>query len=542
MRVNYFYEFEGPTMISIGTCRFVLAVALGLLYVGPAQAADATIALRSETSSIDPHFALVGANQTVAQHIFESLLDSDANMRPAPGLAESWRLVEPDLWEFRLRGDAVFHDGSPVTAEDVKFSIERMPNVPNSPAPFVRLAGAVVRIEVVDPHTVRLRTRGFDPSVPLNATTAYIVSSRHAAGASTRDFNEGKAAVGSGPYRFVEWIPGQHLVLKRFERYHGAKPAFETVTLRPISSDASRVAALLAGDVQLVDSVPPSEIAKLQGSASFAVWSAASSRIMYLGLEQGEAKVAGIAGADGTPLDRNPLLDVRVRRAISHAINRTAIVERLLLGAGQPAGQMVPEGMTGYDPGIAVPVFDPELSRRLLAEAGYPKGFRIALSTPNNRYVEDSRTAQSIAQMLSRVGITVSVDVMPANIFFTRAARREFPFYLIGFGSTVGDAYPAMSQVLHSYDRDRGVGGLNRMRYSDPVFDDLLARSQAQVDAGAREELLRRAARLAMIDDVAIVPLHFLRNVWATRAGLKYQARADENTLAALLAPAGAAR
>jgi peptide/nickel transport system substrate-binding protein len=503
----------------------------------PARALDAVIAVRTETSAIDPHFALVGANQAVAQHIFDSLLDADENMRPVPGLAESFRLVEPTLWEFRLRAGAVFHDGSPVTAEDVRFSLARMPNVPNSPAPFVRLAGTVVEVIVVDERTVRLRTRSFDPAVPLHAMSAYVVSARAATNATTADFNSGRAAIGSGPYRFVEWVPGERLVLARNQHWWGPAQPFERVIVRPIGSDAARVAALLAGDVQLIDAVPPGEIARLRASPAVAIWGAGSSRMIYLGLEQEAEQVASITDAAGAPLPRNPLKDVRVRRAISLAINRAAIVERLLLGAGEPAGQMVPRGMVGFDPGIAPPPFDPDQARRLLAEAGYPQGFRITLTSPNDRYVEDSRTAQTVAQFLARVGIVTRVDVLPSNVFFTRAARREFPFFLIGFGTTTGDAYPGLSQVLATYDRDRGLGALNRMRFSDPRFDAALVAAQAQTDPAAREALLQRATRIAFVDDVALVPLHFLNNVWATRRGFRYAARADEDTLAMFLSP-----
>ena len=516
----------------------ILHAGLPLRWVAPALAADAVIALRAETSSIDPHFALVGANQAIAQHIFDALLGTDENMRPTAGLAESFRLVEPTVWEFKLRPGVVFHDGSPVTAADVRFSLERMPNVPNSPAPFVRLAGTVAEIIVVDERTIRLRTHSFDPAVPLHAMSAYIVSARAAANATTADFNSGRAAIGSGPYRFVEWVPGERLVLARNQRWWGPAAPFERVTIRPVASDAARVAALVAGDVQLIDAVPPGDIERLRGNASVSVWAAGSSRMIYLGLEQEAAQVASITDQAGAPLPQNPLRDARVRRAISLAINRQAIVERLLVGAGQPAGQMVPQGMVGYDPEIALPRFDPDQAKRLLAEAGYPQGFRITLTSPNDRYVEDSRTAQTVAQFLSRIGIATRVDVLPSNVFFTRAGRREFPFFLIGFGTTTGDSYPALSQVLATYDRDRGLGALNRMRYSNPRFDALLVEAQAQTDTAARETLLRRATRLAFVDDAALVPLHFLNNVWATRRGFRYAARANEDTLAIFLTPA----
>jgi peptide/nickel transport system substrate-binding protein len=287
----------------------------------------------------------------------------------------------------------------------------------------------------------------------------------------------------------------------------------------------------------MIDAVPPGEIQRLRANSAVAVWTAPSSRMIYLGLEQERDAMPALTDNAGNPLPHNPFKDVRVRRAINHAINRQAIVERLLLGAGEPAGQMVPRGMVGYDPEIAPAAFDPDLAKRLLAEAGYPQGFRVTLSSPSNRYVEDSRTAQTVAQFLARVGITVAVEALPSNVFFTRAGRREFAFFLIGFGSA-GDAYPGLAQVLGTYDRERGIGALNRARFSDPAFDALLAQAQEQVEPAAREALLRRATRLAFVDDAAVVPLHFLQNVWATRRGLHYAARADENTLAFLLTPA----
>ena len=324
------------------------AVASG---AGTARAAEATIGVQTETSSIDPHYAVVGANQAIAEQIFEALLGTDEAMRPAPGLAAAWRPLGDEGWEFKLRPGATFSDGTPVTAEDVRFSLERMPKVPGSPAPFIRLAGLTRALEVVAPDTIRILTRGFTPAVPLNAVQAWIVSARAARDATPADFNSGRAAIGSGPWRFVEFRPGERLVLAR------VRPdlPFERVTFRPIAGDAARVSALLAGDVDLIDSVPPADLELLRGNPKVKLWNAPSARFIYIAFDQEHAVSPQVRDNDGKPLAANPLSDPRVRRALSLAVNRGPIVERILHGAGRAAGQMVPEGFVGYDPAISVP-------------------------------------------------------------------------------------------------------------------------------------------------------------------------------------------
>ncbi len=499
----------------------------------PAWSADARLGVQTETSSIDPHYAVVGANQVISAQIFESLLSADSAMRPRAGLADSWKPVGDDVWEFHIRPGAKFHDGTPVTAEDVKFSLERMPKVPNSPAPYVRLAGSTASIEVVGSDLLRLHTRGFDPSVPLNAISAYIVSAKAAVGATSADFNSGRAAIGSGPWRFVEWKPGERIVLEK------ARPdlAFDHVIIRPIANDAARMAALLSGDVDLIDSVPPGDVERLRKTASVAVWTAPSSRLIYLAMDQEHDSNPQIKALDGKPLVANPFKDKRVRQALNLAINRKLIVDRVLQGAGIATGQLVPAGFVGYDPTIAAPAFDPARAKALLTEAGYPNGFRLTLTSPNNRYVEDSKTAQAVAQMWTRLGVLTEVEVLPSNAFFSRAAKREFASFLIGFGSTVGDSTTGMMQVVHSYDEPRGLGGLNRFRFADPAVDAALESSVSQRDPAAREASLREAAQIAFVQDAAIITLHFPDNVWATRSVFTYRPGMSEGADAALLAP-----
>ena len=489
--------------------------------------------MQTETSSIDPHYAVVGANQVVAEQIFESLLRTDEAMRPAPGLAASWTRTADETWEFRLRPAARFHDGSPVTAEDVRFSLERMPNVPGSPAPNTRLAGVTRAIELVGPEILRIHTRAPEAALPLHALGAYVVSARAAAGAGTADFNSGRAAIGSGPWRFIEWRPGERLVL---ERVRPDLP-FARAIIRPIGADAARLAALLAGDVDLIDSVPPGDLERLRGDARVRLWTAPSARLIYLALDQQEPPVQ-LRAMDGSALATNPLRDPRVRRALSAAINRPLIVERILHGAGHATGQMAPEGFTGYDPAIAPPAYDPAAAKRLLAEAGWSQGFRLTLTSPNNRYVEDDKTAQAVAQMWTRAGLPTQVDVLPSNSFFAHAARREFAAFLIGFGHTAADSFTGLSQVLNSYDPGRGLGALNRMRFSSPALDAALARSAAAGDPETRAAALREATRIGFAEEAAILPLHFPDNAWATGAGFTYRPSMREGALAEYLRPA----
>jgi peptide/nickel transport system substrate-binding protein len=390
------------------------------------------------------------------------------------------------------------------------------------------MQAAIASLAVTDPRTLRIKTRGPDPSLPLNGMTAYIVSPREA---STADFNAGRAAVGSGPFKFVSWQPGDALQLARNDAFWGERPDFANVTIRPMSGDAARVAALLSGDVDLIDRVSQSDLPRLRANPAFAVTTSPSSRVIYIALDQAGETTPFVTGKDGKPLPKNPLRDARVRRALSMAINRTAIVDRVLQGGGQATGQLAVPGQLGYDPTLKPPAFDLAAAKALLAEAGYPDGFRITLHSPNNRYVEDAKTAQAVAQFWSRIGLDARVEVMPANVFFTRSGKREFSAFLIGFGHSTGDAWLGLSQVLQSYDGN-GTGGLNRGRYSDPAFDRVMEEARGVFDKGRREALLRQAQRIAFEQDAGILPLHVPDNVWAHRADISYEGGIDEGTLA----------
>jgi peptide/nickel transport system substrate-binding protein len=513
------------------TLLAVVSIVIATALPAPAAAADLSIALGADVTSIDPHFHNLTPNNNVGGHIFEPLVSKDQRGRLAPALAESWRTIDELTWEFRLRRGVRFHDGSEFTAADVAFSLERVPTVPNSPSPFTTYSKQITEKIIVDPYTIRLKTAAPYPLMPNDMGTILIVSSRAAKGASTGDFNSGKATIGTGPFRFVSFVKGERIELARHDGYWGPKAPWNRVTLRIISSDPTRVAALLAGDVGAIENVPTADLARLAKTPGLSVFRIVSHRVMYLHLDSGRDQSPFVTDKSGRTLDRNPLRDVRVRRAMSKAINRAALVERVMEGAAVATGQLMPEGMFGYAPQLKPEAFDPEGARKLLAEAGYPDGFGLTLHAPNNRYVNDEQVAQAIAQMLSRVGIVTRVDAMPSAVFFSRGNKLEFSFMLVGWGSDTAEASSPLKALLATFSKEKGMGASNRGRYSNAKMDALLEQALATVDDGRRERLLQQATQLAM-SDLGIIPLYHQENLWAARKGIVYAPRADERTFA----------
>jgi len=517
--------------------RVAAAIVALLFCAASASAADLSIALGADVTSIDPHYHNLTPNNNVAEHIFETLVTKDARSRLKPALAEAWRAVDDLTWEFRLRRGVKFHDGSDFTAADVVFSLDRVALVPNSPGPFTLYSKQITEKIIVDPHTVRLKTATPYPLMPNDMSTIFMVSGRAAKGAATEDFNNGRAAIGTGPFRFVRYARGDRIELARFDAYWGAKPAWDKVTFRVIASDPSRVAALLAGDVRAIENVPTADLARLSKNPNIIISRTVSHRVMYLHLDSSRDKSPFVTDRAGKPLDRNPLKDVRVRKAISKAINRPAIVERVMEGAAVATGQLMPEGMFGYTPALKPEAFDPEGARKLLAEAGYPDGFGLTLHGPNDRYVNDDQICQAIAQMLTRIGIVTKVETAPSSVYFTRGTKLEFSFMLVGWAADTAEASSPLKSLLATFDSKKGMGAANRGRYSNPKMDALLEQALATVDDPKREALLQQATETG-IGDLGIIPLHHQVNLWGTRKGLTYAPRTDERTLAHEFRPA----
>lgn len=511
--------------------KLLAAVAVALLATHPVTAADLSIALGADVTSIDPHFHNLTPNNNIGGHIFEPMVTKDPRGQLKPALAESWRAVDDLTWEFRLRKGVKFHDGTDFTAADVAFSLDRVPTVPNSPSPFTTYSKQITEKIIVDPYTIRLKTAAPYPLMPNDMGTILIVSSKAAKGAATEDFNSGKAAVGTGPFKFTRWQKGDRIELARHDAYWGPKSPWDRVTFRIITSDPTRVAALLAGDVRAIENVPTADLATVSRNPELSVYRIVSHRVMYLHLDSSRDKSPFVTDKSGKPLDKNPLRDARVRKAMSKAINRQALVERVMEGAAVATGQLMPSGMFGYTPALKPEPYDPEGARKLLAEAGYPDGFGLTLHGPNNRYVNDEQVAQAIAQMLTRVGIVTRVDTMPSAVYFSRANKPEFSFILVGWGSDTAEASSPLKALLATFSKEKGMGTANRGRYSNPKVDAALEQALATVDDAKREKLLQQATEIA-INDLGIVPLYHQENVWAARKGIVYTPRADERTFA----------
>ena len=517
---------------------FLTVIAMGLWAGAPAQAKDLTIGLASEPTSIDPHFHNLTPNNSLAMHFFDALVIFDEKQQITPGLAESWKAVDDLTWEFKLRKGVKFHDGSPFTADDVVFTMERAGNVPNSPSSFGTYTKGKTAVKV-DDYTVHIKTERPYPLMVTDMTTIPIISKKNGASATTADYNSGKAAFGTGPFKFIEYVPGDRIVMEANPDYWGGKPKWDKVTLKPIKSGPSRVAALLAGDVDVIEGVPTTDIARLKKDPKLQLSSGISNRVIYLHLDHDRDDSPYVKALDGGKI-KNPLKDLRVRMAISKAINRKAIVARVMEGVAIPAGQLLPEGFFGVSPNLKPVEYDLAGAKKLLKEAGHEKGFQLTLHGPNDRYINDAKIAEAIGQMLTRLGLKMKVETMTRSVYFKQASRGgpnktpKFSFILVGWGAGTGEPSSPLKSLLHTYDRSRGFGASNRGRYSNPEVDKLIEDALATVDDKKRAAMLAKATEVA-INDGGIIPLHYQVNTWGAKKGITYKARTDERTVAMMV-------
>ncbi len=502
----------------------------------PALAADLVIGVGSEATTMDPHFYNLGPNTEITESVFDRLIHHDENLNAIPGIAESWTASDDGLtWTFKLRKDAKFHDGKPVTTADVTFSFDRLPKVENSPSSFQKYLRLFEKVAAIDAHTLRIKATIPSPNV-LHDLEQIAIVPKHLGMASTEDYNNGKAMIGSGPYKYGEWKSGDRVVLTANKDYWGTKPQWDKVTIKTLSSNPARTAAILAGDVDVISFVPTVDIKRLKASKDVQVFQRAGNRLLYFGLDVVAKPTPMVRGSDGKPLGANPLADVRVRKALSKAINRDIIVDRIMDGVGLATGQAMASHFNGTNSNIKIEPYDPEGAKKLLAEAGYPNGFQLTVHGPNDRYPNDEKVVQAAAQMLTRAGIDASVETFPKSVYFGKASKRNFSMYLVG--SSANSTLDMHTYVLNTWTPDKGLGPVNRGRYSNAKHDALLAEARVTLDPGKYADLMRQAGEIAFTQDQAMLPvLHFV-NSWAARKGFVMHPQAGDQTRPMDISPA----
>lgn len=496
---------------------FGLAAALlgvSLLALGAAEARPLKWAAAGDALTIDPHGQNEGPTTSLNQHIYESLTERDHAGKLMPLLASSWRVLpdDPTTWEFKLESGVKFHDGSAFTADDVVFSYERAMQ-PTSD--FKGYLTSVEKVSKVDDLTVRIKTKGPNPLLVNNTSSIRIMSKAWAEknnATKAQDFKNKEEnfavrnANGTGPFVLVSREADVRTVMKRNDAYwnKGKVPLEITeLTLVPIKQDATRVAALLSGEVDFVQDVPVQDIARLKTQPKLRVNSGPENRTIFFGMDVASADLKGddVQG-------KNPFADKRVRQALNMAINRPAIQRVVMRGESVPTGVIMPPFVNGWTKELdAAPAVDNAKAKALLAEAGYPSGFSVTLHCPNDRYVNDEGICQAAVGMFAQIGVKVNLVSQSKSIHFNLIQKNppETEFYLVGWGVPTYDSDYIFSYMYHS--RTGSQGSWNATGFKDAEVDTMIQSLSREVDIPKRDATIARLwAKLK--DETIYLPIH----------------------------------
>ena len=488
------------------------------------------IALAAVVTSLDPHYHRYTPNQTVGRHIFDPLLTVADGIALTPALALSWENPTPLLWRFNLRPDVTFHDGHAFTAADVAASLRRPGQVPESPFSLADALSHVTELRIVDDLTIEIHTDKPMPNLPRRLANFLIIPTQMEQ-ATDDPFATAATIVGTGPYRLTGGDKDDRLFLSANKDYWGRPPEWDQVVIHVMPNDARRLTALLDGTVDVIESVPPIDAARLMANPSLRVSTAPSTRVIYLGLDIGRQTSPYATGRNGEPI-ANPLRNPKVRQAIDQAIDRTSLLRDVLQGYGSLATQLLAPNAVGHVPDLEAEPYSLSHARALMTEAGYPKGFRLTIHCPRNRYVADIQIARSVSRMLDRLGIETDSLCLPTQTFFRDASEGAFSMYLAGLAIDQGDATEALSAFLGTPSPDvPGRGALNRGGWGDAETDRLIGLAVAATSAKEREGLVQEVIRRAAVER-GVIPLFFQQSIWAMRADLQIVARSGELTLA----------
>lgn len=532
------------------------AVVLTAALVGPVAAQSLRIALSSEPTAVDPHYHDLAPNNALAAHVFDALVDNDENQRLVPSLATAWKNDGANKWTFTLRKGVKFSNGAPFTAEDFIFTLCRIVKNETSIAGGGKdVINNMRAVEASDPHTLVITTVEPEPLLPRLLAGVRILSKsivphgrvsfslESGCGVTgpwptVTQFNEGSVAIGTGPYKLKSYVRGSGIELERHEGHWAGRPTWDAVKFVTVTNAGPRLAGLMAGEYDVIENPAARDVDRLLKDKRFAAVSTPSSRVIYFQLDVGR-NPSPLVRDDQGGKGGNPLQDIRVRRALSMAIDRDAMAKRLMDGAAAPAYQFLPTGMFGTLPKPPVIRYDPQQAKQLLREAGYPKGFELTISATNDRYVNDGQIAQAVAAYLSQIGIRTKVDAMTRALYFPRRAKKEFSFALGGWGSAEGSSFLRYWAV--SPDDKKTRGGSNYGGLADKELDAIVGKAIVTMDDDKRADLVRKGVS-RLLETHAFIPLHFENTLWAYRADLALKGRNDQYTLAMSVTPVGTQR
>jgi peptide/nickel transport system substrate-binding protein len=511
-RVAYFVISLGLRLASIAA----LTAGIFLKDVAAAAPVAITIANQGDAATLDGHMRNETTTQMIQLHVYDRLVVFDASVKIRPALATSWTRKDPTTWVFTLRSGVRFHNGEPFDAAVAAWNLKRAKTHPKSE--FKAYANSVAEARALDATTLELTTAGPAPDLLTNLVQIMMLPPKYVE--EKGDAHVARNPVGTGPYKFVEWVKDDRIVLEANPDYWGGKPDIGRVVFKPIPEDATRAAALVTGEVDVVWGVAVQDVPRIEAEPGLMVLRSPTQRVIYLSFDM--FRKADSPGVGGGP---NPFADVRVRRAIYHAVDVDGMIKAVMGGSGAPATQFVTAPVFGYNPDVKRLAYDPARAKALLAEAGYPRGFAARLDCPNDRYVNDAALCEAVAGQLAKVGVRITPNAVPKAVFFPQIDRFESSFYLAGWGTL--DAGATLSAVVQTNDRAKGTGRINRGRYSSAEVDAIIRKGRQTLDDREREALYRSAIALAM-GEVAWVPLHQQEMILGVKKGLSFTPRFDE--------------
>ncbi|MEM8629608.1 MAG: ABC transporter substrate-binding protein [Pseudomonadota bacterium] len=512
------------------TLRRSLLAATALMTIASAASAETLRWARAGDSlTLDPHAQNEGPTSALAHQIMEPLIMRDMTGAIVPALATEWYPSEedPNVWVFKLREGVTFHDGAEFDSEDVKFSLDRA-MTPDSD--YKELLASVAEVRAPEKYVVEIVTNGPNPIMPSNLTNMFIMDKGWAESnnaVKVQDYEGGedtfaaKNANGTGPYKLVSREPDVRTVLALNEDYWGKDEFPMEVTeiiYTPIQNAATRVAALLSGEVDFIQDVPVQDLQRVGGTDGLDVRTAPQNRVIFFGMNMGDADLAN-DNVDGA----NPLADVNVRRAMSMAINRDAIQQVVMRGQSQPAGMIAPPFVNGWNEAMdGSSKTDLDAAKALMEEAGYGDGFQIQLDCPNDRYINDEAICQAAVGMLAQIGITVNLDAKPKAQHFPLINNLETDFYMLGWGVPTYDSEYIFNFLTHT--KGEKYGSWNGTRFSDPELDTKIQALASETDLDKRNAMIGEIWEVVQ-DQQLYIPIHHQVLNWGMKS--------DVNTIVA---------